>query len=455
MKSRSDRIDLLHVLLDVTVMAAMTITATIILWGAPHLLTASSVQLGIPVGAGVIGYLGWIGLYARVRHQRTMGTIMAVTRAVVTGAAAFSLAGFVTDIGGGARTWLLVVALTSWLWLNAHHGFRAAFFSSKRRVIVAGSPRRAVALAETLVRDAQKRYEVVGFVVDEDVSRVRDELSDNALGSIEELAGLADVHKIDEVVFSLDGLTGGKFAPLARMLNHQGVDVSLTGIGNVAPRRVGIAHVGGRPLIEIAPAIRTGWRIQVKRLVDIAIASLSLLILSPLLVAVSVAIRVIDGSSPIFKQSRVGKDGVLFTIFKFQTMVSDAEELKIDLRSDADGLLFKMESDPRVTKLGAILRKTSIDELPQLFNVLRGNMSLVGPRPFIESEIASAPESFRQRHAVTPGMTGRWQVSGRSDSNTVQLEELDQYYVDNWSLSEDLEILAKTVPAVLLQKGAR
>ena len=114
-----------------------------------------------------------------------------------------------------------------------------------------------------------------------------------------------------------------------------------------------------------------------------------------------------------------------------------------------------MESDPRITKIGRILRKTSIDELPQLFNVLRGDMSLVGPRPFVESEVVAAPAEFRRREAVTPGMTGAWQVSGRSDTDFDELEELDRWYVDNWSLGEDLGILAKTVPAVLRQKGAR
>ena len=195
--------------------------------------------------------------------------------------------------------------------------------------------------------------------------------------------------------------------------------------------------------------------ITVKRIVDIALAVPLLILFAPLMASVAIAIRLVDGVSPIFRQPRVGKGGVLFTIFKFQTMVAGAEELKLDLTNELDGPVFKMESDPRITKLGAILRKTSIDELPQLWNVLRGEMSLVGPRPFVESEMIAAPESFLARHAVTPGMTGHWQVSGRSDSDFGELEQLDQWYVDNWSLGQDLGILAKTVPAVLRQKGAR
>ena len=451
----SRRIGIAHVVFDVLMLGSAMVFTTIALWDSSHLLTAGSVRLGVPVAVGVIGYLGWIGMYGRVRHQRFTAVVYEVSRAVLTGAAGFSLAGFLVAVGGGARRWVVIVSLLWWLCLVVHHGTRAAFFATKRRVIVAGSPRRAAALAESLRSDRRKTYQVVGFAVDDDISRMQDDASRRALGVIEDLPALADLHSIDEVVFSLEGLTGGKFAPLARMLNRQGVDVALTGLGNVAPRRVGISHVEGRPMIEIAPALRSGWRLRVKRLVDIAVATAALVLFMPLMIAVALGIRFVDGVSPIFRQPRVGKDGVLFTIYKFQTMVPGAEELKLDLRNELDGPIFKMESDPRITRLGSFLRKTSIDELPQLVNVLRGEMSLVGPRPFIESEVTSAPESFREREVVTPGMTGRWQVSGRSDADFGELSELDRWYVDNWSLSEDLGILAKTVPAVLRQKGAR
>lgn len=455
MNNSPRRLGILHVLADVVLLSAVMIIATSSVWDPTHLLTASSVRLGVPVAIGVIGYLGWIGLYGRERHQRIGVVIFEISRAVLTGAAGFALAGFFVDIGGGARRWVVAVSLLWWVCLLVHHGVRALFFTTQRRVIVAGSPRRAAALAEELRCDRRQKCEVIGFVVDEDISRVRDDASRNALGVIEDLPALADLYNAHQVVFSLEGLTGGKFAPLARMLNRQGVDVALTGLGNVAPRRVGIGHISGRPMIEIAPAVLSGWRIWTKRLVDIVVATAALVAFAPLMIAVAAAIRVVDGVAPIFRQPRVGKDGVLFTIYKFQTMVSGAEELKLDLTNELDGPIFKMERDPRITKLGAVLRKTSIDELPQLINVLRGDMSLVGPRPFIQSEVVAAPPSFREREVVTPGMTGPWQVSGRSDADFGELDELDRWYVDNWSLSEDLGILAKTVPAVLRQKGAR
>lgn len=326
---------------------------------------------------------------------------------------------------------------------------------NRSRVIVAGSPRQAVEMRNVLVADRRHAYDVIGFVVDDPKPDSGDVVSTLSLGSIDDLPALAEIHRANQVMFCMDGLAGGKFAPLARMLNRQGVDVSLTGLGDIAKHRVGVSHVEGRPVISIAPPVRTGWRMGLKRSLDVAIASAALVVLSPLLAAVAVAIRVIDGASPIFRQPRVGKGGELFTIFKFQTMVAGAEELKLDLTNELDGPVFKMESDPRITRIGSFLRKTSIDELPQLWNVVRGDMSLVGPRPFIESEVIAAPESFREREVVAPGMTGRWQVSGRSDTDFGELDELDRWYVENWSLGQDLEILVKTVPAVLLARGAR
>ena len=446
---------LVHIGIDIVILFFVMTFVTSRLWGPEHLVTSGSVRLGVPVALGVLAYLLWVGIYDNAQSRRWPAAVAEVTRAVITGAAGFSLAGFVVAVGGGARRWLVLVSVLWYVFLAVHHGLRAALQLNRSRIIVAGSQRQAIAMRDALRRDRRRAYQVVGFVVDEAISRLPDRVSREALGSIEELPTLVELHDADQVIFCMDGLTGGKFAPLARMLNRQGINVSLTGLGDIAPRRVGISHVEGHPVISIAPSPRSGWRMAVKRGVDIVVSAIMLVLLAPLMAAVAAAIRVVDGVSPIFKQQRVGKGGDLFTIFKFQTMVEGAEELQIDLTNELDGPVFKMETDPRITTLGAVLRKTSIDELPQLVNVLRGDMSLVGPRPFIESEVIAAPESFREREAVTPGMTGHWQVSGRSDTDFGELDELDRWYVDNWSLGEDLGILAKTVPAVLRQKGAR
>ncbi|MFT7473356.1 MAG: exopolysaccharide biosynthesis polyprenyl glycosylphosphotransferase [Verrucomicrobiales bacterium] len=445
----------MHMAIDVGTMFLVMAFVTTRLWGPGHLVTSGSVQLGIPVAIGVLWYLGWVGIYDDAQSRRWPAAVAEVSRAVITGAVAFSLAGFVVAIGGGARRWVLLVSALWYVCLALHHGFRAAFRLNRSRVLVAGSPRQALAMRDALRRDKRRAYDIVGFVVDDSVGRIPDPASRESLGVLDDLPALVDVHDVDQVMFCMDGLTGGKFAPLARMLNRKGIEVSLTGLGDIAPRRVGVSHVEGRPVISITPSYRAGWRLLVKRVVDIVLSSVLLVLLSPPMLVTALLIRVVDGEDPIFRQRRVGKGGELFTIFKFRSMVRGAEDLQLDLTNELDGPVFKMHRDPRITQIGGFIRKTSIDELPQLVNVLLGDMSLVGPRPFIESEIVAAPESFREREAVTPGMTGHWQVSGRSDTDFLELDELDRWYVDNWSLGSDLGILVKTVPAVLRQKGAR
>jgi len=461
LKTRSTRRTWLHVVLDIVVLTAIMVAATSYLWGIEDLRYSESVRLGFPVQAIVLGLLLWDGLYDKVHTRRWPGAVMAVCRAVLIGSAVFSLAGFLAAVGAGARNWVFIVSALWLVHLCVHHGLRATLNGNRSRVIVAGNAAQAIEMRDALVSDRRRAHHVLGFVVDGpvvpgDVPRMEKNGAAYPLGTLEDLPALVQVYDADQVIFCMDGLaTGGKFAPLARLLGRRGVDVALTGLGDIAPRRVAVSQIEGQPIISIAPSSPEHWQLQVKRLVDIVGSGLLLVLLSPLLAAVALAIRAVDGADPIFRQPRVGKGGRLFTIYKFQTMVEGAEELKIDLTNELDGPVFKMQSDPRITRLGRVLRKTSIDELPQLVNVLRGDMSLVGPRPFVESEVVAAPLSFREREAVTPGMTGHWQVSGRSDTDFGELDELDRWYVDNWSLGEDLGILAKTVPAVLRQKGAR
>lgn len=223
----------------------------------------------------------------------------------------------------------------------------------------------------------------------------------------------------------------------------------------MALRRVSLGHISGRPLVRVTAAPLAGWQLGVKRALDVVGASLLLAATAPIMLLAMLAIKLEDRGPALFTQTRVGKAGKTFRILKFRTMFENAEQMLIDLRNDHEGPVFKMTDDPRITKVGSILRKTSIDELPQLVNILRGEMSLVGPRPLPVHEVEAAPIQFLDRQAVKPGLTGRWQVSGRSDTGFKELDALDRWYVDNWSLGQDLEILAKTVPAVLLARGAR
>jgi lipopolysaccharide/colanic/teichoic acid biosynthesis glycosyltransferase len=181
------------------------------------------------------------------------------------------------------------------------------------------------------------------------------------------------------------------------------------------------------------------------------------LLFSPILIAAAIAIKLESKGGVFFAQERVGRDGKQFRMIKLRTMVADAEERKaeLDALNEADGPMFKIANDPRITRVGALLRKLSIDEIPQFINVLHGEMSLVGPRPALQSEVEQWTVEVHERLRVLPGITGMWQVSGRSDTTFDEYKRLDLYYVDNWSLAHDLRIVGKTFGVVLARRGAR
>ena len=193
-----------------------------------------------------------------------------------------------------------------------------------------------------------------------------------------------------------------------------------------------------------------------RRTLDITICTLSLILLFPLFLALAIAIKMDSPGPVLFIQNRVGKNGVEFPFFKFRSMYIDSEQRRGALleANEASGPLFKMKQDPRVTKIGRLIRRSSIDELPQLLNVLRGEMALVGPRPALPAEVATYSPKERQRLIVTPGLTGLWQVSGRSDLSFDQAIHLDLDYIRRRSVLLDVEILAKTIPAVVAGRGA-
>jgi exopolysaccharide biosynthesis polyprenyl glycosylphosphotransferase len=229
------------------------------------------------------------------------------------------------------------------------------------------------------------------------------------------------------------------------------------GLVEVAGPRLHIRPVTGLPLLHIEKPEFTGARRVIKGAVDRAVAAFGLLLISPLLLSLWVIVRLTSAGPAFFHQTRVGKDGAEFRIWKFRSMYVDAEARKAALaeqNENGDGLLFKMRNDPRVTPVGRIIRRLSLDELPQLFNVLNGTMSLVGPRPPLPEEVARYGSDVRRRLLVRPGVTGLWQVSGRSDLSWEESVRLDLRYVENWSLGQDMMILWKTASAVLRGSGA-
>ncbi len=274
-------------------------------------------------------------------------------------------------------------------------------------------------------------------------------------GSVAQAVRLTDADTV--AVLASPDLGPEQLRRLAWDLEPTGADLLVApSLVEVAGPRLSIRPVTGLPLLQVEQPQFTGGRRIVKATFDRTMALALIVLASPIIAGIALAIMLTSRGPAFFKQQRIGKDGQAFTMWKFRSMVVDAEELRETLleRSDRDGLMFKMHSDPRVTRVGAWLRRYSLDELPQLFNVFGGSMSMVGPRPPLPEEVAQYGDDVRRRLLVRPGVTGLWQVSGRADLSWEESVRLDLRYVDNWSLATDLLILWKTVRAVVRGSGA-
>lgn len=318
-----------------------------------------------------------------------------------------------------------------------------------KRILVVGANRVGEQVATEL---AGHKHEVVGYV---DNGSDLERLSDfPLLGAISQLEQLVHTLAVDEVVVALPA---GRREQVSRIIArgfHRHVTVKvLPGLHELLPQRFEVHDVGGRSYIGFTPVAPVSW---VKRVADLALTTLALVALSPVLLAVIVAIK-LDSAGPIFyRQLRVGKDGQHFLMLKFRSMCVDADQKLEALRSknEATGPLFKMREDPRVTRVGRFIRRWSLDELPQLFNVIRGEMSLVGPRPPLPAEVEQYEDWQHGRLRAVPGLTGLWQVSGRSEVPFHDMVRLDLHYIRNWSLGLDFEIMLRTIPAVFTNRGA-
>jgi exopolysaccharide biosynthesis polyprenyl glycosylphosphotransferase len=335
---------------------------------------------------------------------------------------------------------------------QALHRLRADGAAS-HRVLVVGEGRARDLLAAKLQASPHSGLRVVGVC--------RPVMRDHAAGSsLDHVRSAVRNLGADTVaVAHSPGLTPDLLRRLAWTLEGSGVDLLVApALTDVAGPRIHIRPVSGLPLLQIAEPELTGARRVAKAVIDTVGALGVMVVLSPLLLAAAVAVKVSSPGSVLFKQTRIGRDGAPFGMYKFRSMYVDAEARLGELQAFNDhehGVLFKMANDPRVTRVGRLLRRYSIDEVPQLFNVLRGQMSLVGPRPPLPGEVARYERDVHRRLLVKPGMTGLWQVSGRSDLDWEETVRLDLYYVENWSVALDGEILWKTFSAVLRGSGAR
>jgi exopolysaccharide biosynthesis polyprenyl glycosylphosphotransferase len=328
-----------------------------------------------------------------------------------------------------------------------------------QRAVAVGHPQDVANLVNELRRERYHGLTIIAACLAGPVPFRPEEVAGvPVLGGLKDVVGAVREADADTVaVLACPELNGIRLRRLAWALEKTNTDLCLApALLDVAGPRTNVRAAAGLPLLYVDHPDLSGFRQVVKGVFDKVAAASALILLAPLLLAVAIMIRAEDGGPAFFRQVRVGRDGRPFRLYKFRTMVVQAEQQKAALaaHNEGTGVLFKIRDDPRITKTGARLRRWSLDELPQLINVLFGQMSLVGPRPALPEEAAKYGDYVRRRLAVRPGMTGLWQIHGRSDLPWEEAVRLDLRYVENWSLALDLLILWKTWPAVARGSGA-
>ncbi len=326
-----------------------------------------------------------------------------------------------------------------------------------RKLLIVGAGEVGRTIMRTIVALPELGYQVVGFVDDNPEKGQSDIGSFKGLGSLDNLPRIIQEEVIDEVVITLPWMYHRKILSIMAQCQRQQVRARIVpDLFQMSLSRVDVDDLGGIPMIGVREISISGWKLVLKRALDVTFALWGLILLSPLMALIALFIK-LDSPGPVFfKQVRVGKGGRQFALYKFRSMREGAEKEQEKLAdlNEAIGPIFKMRDDPRLTRLGKILRRISLDELPQLYNVLRGEMSLVGPRPPLPSEVEQYQEWHKRRLDASPGMTGLWQVSGRSGLSFDEMVLLDIYYIENWSPALDSMIFLRTIPRAILGDGA-
>lgn len=406
-------------------------------------------------------------MYASRRFDSRWDETWDIIKATTLGTAVILAAGFTAHIALITREflavfWLTVTILTVLSRVAMRGLLRQLRLHGRnlRDVLVVGSNPRAVQFARKIRENQTLGYRVKGFV-DQDWAGMS-ELEESGFHRVCDFEGLLSylrTNVVDEVVVALPMRTmHSQASEVAALCEEQGIVIRFVSTlfdGKISRKRV--EELEGDSLITHYTGTPEGWPVVAKRAVDIVFSAILLLLLAPVLLLTAVLIKLTSPGPVMFVQKRLGLGKRHFGIFKFRTMVVDAEKRmkEIEHLNEVSGPVFKIKNDPRITRVGRMLRKTSIDELPQLINVLKGDMSLVGPRPLPIRDYEGFSEDWqRRRFSVRPGITCLWQIGGRSSISFEKWMELDLQYIDKWSLLLDFQILLKTIPAVLRGSGA-
>lgn len=466
-------IPLLCLMTDLVVMLSSVLAAAELRTSLPFLAAAEEVNDLVAI-LGPLMILGWLismlsfGAYSP--HVMSTGTeeYRAVVNSSLITAGGVGIVCYLAKIPLSRGFFVLVFALGipllltgRWSLRRVVHGWRKRGLL-QRRVLVAGDPVHVDEITTVMRRESWLGYRIIGALTPsaEKTHGEQTPLGVTYLGTAGDAADIAQRSRADVLIVASRAFKNS--AEMRRVqwaLEHLHVQTVLApNVTDVSAERVTIRPVAGLPLVHLERPQSLEASRWAKRAFDLLVGSAMVVVTSPLMLLGLAAVKLHDRGPVLFRQTRVGRDGVPFSMIKFRSMVVDAEQRLHEVQdlneSDESGVLFKSKEDPRITPPGRWMRRFSIDELPQLFNVLKGDMSLVGPRPALISEVDQYEADVSRRLRVRPGITGLWQVSGRSDLSWDETVRLDLYYVDNWSMVQDLSILVKTLRVVVNSHGA-
>ena len=403
--------------------------------------------------------------YSGSRRQPLSHDFKLVTRTIIFGTLALLATGYLLRIELPPRSTivLFLVVNAALLMLNRIflHSIREYLREEgglNRTILIVGAGEKAQRFLQSIIEHGEWGVNLVGFLESDRAKVGQEIMGAEVLGTAEDMPRILHEHAIDEVVFAVPTQQLAECTDMLALCEQEGVRaVILSNFFSGLVARVETEIQYDQPVLIYTTMLHKEWQLLVKRFFDIVFSGFFLLLLSPLLGLIALAIRLDDGKPVFYTWKVVGINKKKFTGYKFRTMVKDADMIKERLleQNEMQGVVFKMKNDPRVTRVGRLLRKFSLDELPQLWSVFKGDMSIVGPRPPLESELRRFDSWHRRKLSVKPGLTCLWQVSGRSTiTDFDEWVKLDLAYIDNWSLWLDFKILCKTVPVVLSGRGA-
>jgi exopolysaccharide biosynthesis polyprenyl glycosylphosphotransferase len=409
--------------------------------------------------------LRFLGAYDSPRMMSRRDYLWAIIRAVAVGLAVIFSGLFLFRVHHLSWGVIVLFALLDVaalfgvrLWMIRYFHRSIERMENVRRVLIVGTGPRATQLAEALLQRSEWGIHIIGHL-DPDPDRVGTRVFGSpVIGTVDDITAVLRDHVIDQVLIATPRDLISAVVKVAKACEEEGIKHCLMAdLFDVKVARIGLTRFGPIPLLVFEPVFQDELRLLVKRMIDLAAILCMLPLLLPVIGLIAIAIKLDSAGPVLFCQDRVGYLKRRFKVLKFRTMVDGADKLLSQLEhlNEAAGPIFKIKNDPRITRVGRFLRRSSLDELPQIFNVIAGDMSLVGPRPMSLRDVQLFDQGLqRKRFSVKPGLTCLWQVSGRSLLPFSKWLELDLHYIDNWSLALDFRILARTIPVVLKGTGA-